>query len=504
MNTYCCLKHCRCMALGGVLLVALVAPAAAQEGETAVPAVKTFDERLLVYPINEHVLRGKKPAAEDCAVLAREKSVKRMIGLIPEEEVSAEVKEAALAAGIACEYYPIVLDSQAPVVHVDRAKVHALVERLRAPGDGTIYLYCNTGRNLNAVVDFAYRLTVEQATFVDALGAVLQRGFAAPEQPGLVEDMKLLASGLDELPAVPVMPLADADLLGRGKRVDAGNLKLHIKTVGEGPAVFALHGGPGESHLILRPYLDALAANHTLVYFDQRGCGFSDRPPFREAYSIARLVEDLEALRVTLGHEKISLVAQSSGGPVAARYALTYPDRVEKLVIVSSWASAEEFTSNVRISNYLILPDDMKLYGEVAERLQSQQRDPNDDELSDLQKCMYPTQFFGRLTPEFREDWSRRAKLSSTAWQALSGEYAGGRGTRQPLDLRPDLAKIKDIPTLVIVGKYDVVTPPHVVRTYAEGIPGARFEIIDQCGHHPFVEQNQKFIELVGGFLAGE
>jgi proline iminopeptidase len=443
------------------------------------------------------------PTAEDCAVLAREKGVRRMISLLSESSVPDDVKQAAAASGIRYEFYPLLAEGTDPEqVRVDRAKVRSLVEELRRAGDGTTYVHCRTGRNTSAVVNFTYRMTVDGKSYADALIEVIQRGFQGTTHQGLIEDLKLLAAGLDALPPVPIMPIDDSELLGRGTRVNAGAIRLHTKSLGEGPPLYAVHGGPGESHLIMRPYLDALAEDHTLVYFDQRGCGYSDRPPFREAYSIARLVEDLEALRAALGHEKISLIAQSSGGPVAARYALAYPERVDKLIIVSSWASAEEFSQTARYAAALIAPEDLKVFTEISRTLGAQQRDPNDDELSALQKCMYPTQFFGRLTPEFRKDWSRRAQVSSMAWQALDGEYTGSRGTKDALDLRPDLPKITDTPTLVIAGKYDVVTPPQVVRTYADGIPGARFEVMDLCGHYPYVEQNEAFLTLVRGFLA--
>lgn len=496
-------RHHRGCASALILTLALGAAAATSRAEepaaTPAPAAQTWDQRLMVFPINDHLIRGGLPQAEDVATLSREKGVKRIVSLIPEDQVPAEVKQAASAAGVAYDFRPIAEGGEGADLHVDRAKVQAVVEELRGE-QGMTYLHCRSGRNLNGVVEFTYRLRVDGMSYADALIEVLRHGLQSAERPGLVTDLKLIASGLDALPPVPVMPLADADLLGRDKRVNAGGVRLHVKQMGAGPALYLVHGGPGESHLLFRPYLDALAKDHTLVYFDQRGCGYSERPPFREAYTVERLVADLEALRAALGHEKISLLGQSAGGAVAAHYALAHPDRVDKLVIVSSWASAEEFVRTGNLANALLSADDVEEYRKLIEPIATQRRDPNDEEFSALQKVMYPAQFFGKITPEFRADWSRRSRISSLAVQALSGEFMGSAQVPNRLDLRPQLAAIK-APTLVIAGKYDVVVPVETARTYATGIPGARFEVIDQSGHYPFVEQNEQFIRLVSDFL---
>jgi len=490
------------LAAAVAVLCVVVVPTRAEE-PPAKPA-PTWDQRLGIFPINDHVVRGALPEATDCAKLAQEKGVKRIISLLPENEVPADVKQAADAAGIKYEFHPIAEGGEGADRHTDRAEVAAVVDELRSAGGGTTYLHCKSGRNLNAVVDFAYQVKVDDKPYVEALLEVFKRGMQAPQNPGLVQDLKLIASGLDALPVVPVMPLSDSELLGRGKRVNAGGVRLHVKSMGEGPAVYVLHGGPGESHIMFRPYLDALAKDHTLVYYDQRGCGYSERPPFREAYTIERNVADLDALREALGHDKITLLGQSTGGALAVSYALAHPEHVDKLVIVSSWASAEEFTRTQNVANGMLTADDIAKLRELSMPLAAQRRDPNDDELSAMQEVVYPTQFFGALTPEFKKDWSRRARVSSLVAQAMNMQYMGPPGAPGRLDLRPRLGELKGIPTLVIAGQFDVVAPVETVRTYAQGIPDARFEIIPNAGHYVFVEQNAKFLEAVQPFLTAQ
>src|SRR5260221_3980958 len=104
--------------------------------------------------------------------------------------------------------------------------------------------------------------------------------------------------------------------------------------IGAGPPAVVLHGGPGAHHDYLLPGFDRLARGRTLIYYDQRGGGRS--PVSRETpVGWREHVEDLEALRGLWGLERLALVGYSWGGLLALLYALTHPDRVERLRLVS-------------------------------------------------------------------------------------------------------------------------------------------------------------------------
>ncbi|MCB9849674.1 MAG: alpha/beta fold hydrolase [Phycisphaerales bacterium] len=489
--------------LVSILVVGVNATARAQDAPAPAP---TFDERLEIANITDNILRGKPPEVADYATLAKDKGVKRIICLLKQDEVSAEQQDAAKKAGIEYIFRPImaVESDKQEERRIDRPAVKAIVETLRNPGDGVTYIHCDNGRDRTGVVHFAYLVLVDKLDYGFAVLEIARRGFNASGHQGFQEDLKLLASGLDALPVLQVMPISDLQLTSRGKRMAVPGVRLNVKESGKGSAVYTLHGGPGETHMTLRPYLDDFANDHDLVYFDQRGCGLSSRPQFSEAYSIERLVEDLENLRKALGHEKISLIAHSSGGAVAARYALEHREHVDKLVIVSSWASSDMITKTSVLGLVLMSHKDQDALADVLRKLREEQRDFNDEELGEMQKSFYPAQFFGKMTPEFREDWNRRAKLSALAYHALSTEYFGKTTDPQHLDLRPQLAQLAGVPTLVIAGRFDIVTPPGTVKAYADGIPGARFEVFEKSGHHPFVEENERFVKLVREFLDGK
>src|SRR4029079_15648146 len=119
---------------------------------------------------------------------------------------------------------------------------------------------------------------------------------------------------------------------------------LYQTTVGVGPEVVVLHGGPGADSAYLRPGFDALARGRTLVYYDQRGGGKSPVPRdvpvgWREQ------VADLEALRVGWEQEHLAIAGYSWGGLLALLYAIEHPRRVSHLALISPapcWRSARE------------------------------------------------------------------------------------------------------------------------------------------------------------------
>ena len=103
------------------------------------------------------------------------------------------------------------------------------------------------------------------------------------------------------------------------------------------PVIF-LHGGPGyNSHSFATLAGPRLEQHLQMVYFDQRGCGRSERP-WTQAYSIETLVEDIEALRHRLGADKISLIGHSFGGALALEYAVRHPEHVWRMVLVGGFS----------------------------------------------------------------------------------------------------------------------------------------------------------------------
>jgi len=93
--------------------------------------------------------------------------------------------------------------------------------------------------------------------------------------------------------------------------------RVWYRSVGEGGTpLLCLHGGPGFTHYYLEP-LEALADRRQVIFYDQLGCGRSDRPEDGALWTVDRFVEELAAVRAALGLERLHLFGSSWGGMLA-------------------------------------------------------------------------------------------------------------------------------------------------------------------------------------------
>ncbi len=124
-----------------------------------------------------------------------------------------------------------------------------------------------------------------------------------------------------------------------------GGYRVWYRRVGDGGVpLLILHGGPGAGHDYLEP-LEALCADRTVVFYDQLGCGRSDRPEDTSLWRIERFVVEVDAVREALGLETVHLLGQSWGGWLAIEYMLTDPRGVIGLVLASTSASIPQFVA---------------------------------------------------------------------------------------------------------------------------------------------------------------
>ena len=136
-----------------------------------------------------------------------------------------------------------------------------------------------------------------------------------------------------DLPAVP--PYCD-ELDLDARYVNIGDCNLYIEEEGEGVPMVILHGGPGSTHHDFHPHFSRAKNFAKVIYYDQRGCGFSDYEPGEGGYSVEQAVNDLEKLRQALGIEKWIVLGHSYGGYLAQRYAIEYPESVMGLILVTA------------------------------------------------------------------------------------------------------------------------------------------------------------------------
>lgn len=116
--------------------------------------------------------------------------------------------------------------------------------------------------------------------------------------------------------------------------VDSGGVKIHAVSMGEGPLVIMLHGFP-DYWYTWRNVMPEVSKTHQVVAIDLRGYNLSDKPEGVENYRMEKLVGDVSAVADHFKGEKFTLVGHDWGGAIAWTYAMTHPERVERLVILN-------------------------------------------------------------------------------------------------------------------------------------------------------------------------
>ncbi|MBC7790751.1 MAG: alpha/beta hydrolase, partial [Anaerolineae bacterium] len=116
---------------------------------------------------------------------------------------------------------------------------------------------------------------------------------------------------------------------------DVNGVRLHYATQGDGKLMLFLHGFP-EFWYAWKGQLSEFGKDHRAVAVDMRGYNLSSKPAEVEAYRMATLVEDIKQLADHLGAKQFVLVGHDWGGVVAWSFAMTHPDRLEKLVIINA------------------------------------------------------------------------------------------------------------------------------------------------------------------------
>lgn len=270
--------------------------------------------------------------------------------------------------------------------------------------------------------------------------------------------------------------------------ITVNGVELFYAEEGSGPPCLLLHGGPGLDHHEFVPWLTPLASTARLIYLDYRGNGRSPRIS-PEQFTTAAVVEDLEALRQSLGFAQMAVLGHSFGGFIALCYALTHPDTVSRLIIS---CSAPSFDIAAEVEEQLANFGSPAVAAAFARENEMQ----TDEDMRAIIFDELPF-YFTTYPKEIRlraEDWARRTRYSA----ALSSWWSVNQ---LPLyDVRPRLGELH-MPTLVIAGRHDRVCSVHQATIIQQGIHGARLAVCEHSGHMPQMEEPERYIEVVRDFL---
>ena len=141
--------------------------------------------------------------------------------------------------------------------------------------------------------------------------------------------------------------------------IDVPGGKVWYRAVGdnaEATPLLCLHGGPGFTHYYLEA-LEALADRRRVIFYDQFGCGRSDRPGDLTLWNVDRFVAELAQVRSALELDRLHLFGSSWGGMLAMQYVLDRRPDLESLILCGSPASMEEMHRRIAGSRLAIIED---------------------------------------------------------------------------------------------------------------------------------------------------
>jgi pimeloyl-ACP methyl ester carboxylesterase/DNA-binding CsgD family transcriptional regulator len=213
---------------------------------------------------------------------------------------------------------------------------------------------------------------------------------------------------------------------------------------------------------VWRHWLDGLAERHTVIRYDERGCGLSDRQV--EDLSLDARLADLEAVIDAAGLEHVALVGMSQGGPVAVAYAACHPERVSQLILYGTYARGR------------LMRDPSPTAREQAQLMISLIR-MGWGQSEPAFRRLFTTLFIPDATSEQMEWFDELQRVTTEPATAIRIRHA-----RNHDDVTREAAQVTS-PTLVVHARGDALVPFSEGRLLATLIPGARFVPLDSRNH---------------------
>lgn len=248
----------------------------------------------------------------------------------------------------------------------------------------------------------------------------------------------------------------------------AGGGHIWAERAGDGPPLVLLHGSVHDSRLWDRVFAE-LAPHHTVVRYDARGHGRSTLPtePFRYE-------DDLLAVLDRFGFRAAELVGLSMGGEAALDFTLEHPERVRSLTLIAASVGGHEWPRGPETDAY------------VAAQRGSDARQIAELELTVWASLGDRAPGFDVIDPMVRENAEARA-VAEKGHVLDPDEDAVGR-----------LDRI-EVPTTVVVGDHDHPEIGVIAGRLADGIPGARLEVVADTDHYLPLRAPGRLLELLLG-----
>ncbi|MDZ4673324.1 MAG: proline iminopeptidase-family hydrolase [Gemmatimonadota bacterium] len=306
--------------------------------------------------------------------------------------------------------------------------------------------------------------------------------------------LKRLAIGLSTLVfsacATPQAPPTDEGFItGPGGRV-------YWARTGAGPGtpLLVIHGGPGSGSWGLKPWAE-LGDERLVVRYDQLGAGKSDHPTDTTLYTVARYVQELQAIRDSLGLTEVHLYGRSWGAMLVEAYMGTAPAGVRSVTLSSPLVTTAQWEADAD-SLILLLPDSMQ---QAIARHQA----AGTTDHAEYQAAM--TEYYARHLGR----QPRRSPADADSARQTSGSFVYGymwgpseftaTGTLKTFDATEWLRGIR-VPALFVTGEFDEATPAST-EMFSKLVPGSEFAVVPNAGHSTENDNPEALLRIVRNFL---
>lgn len=314
-------------------------------------------------------------------------------------------------------------------------------------------------------------------------------------------------------------PYTNSVVQGEGFWTMHDGTRIHYRNEGTGDPVLIVHGGPGEPYKKAWEGLKMVRQGYSFIYYDQRGCGQSSRPIDRlstcewkecqteltKKLGIEAALMDIEEIRRIMGTEKITIIGHSYGAVIAALYTAEFPDKVNKLVMVSPAPSIRfpiDPSDDINTIMSKNLPADTNAeFEKYRENLWNPEQvlKMNEEELS-----IQDRNFF-----YFYDEYHKNIGLPNSVdlinnlvdKENIGGWLPYGYAWSFPntFDYRNDLKAITS-PALILWGDKDI-TKESWAKDYSRYISNSRVAMIGNVGHFMFEENPAAFADVINDFL---
>ncbi|MGP5930498.1 proline iminopeptidase-family hydrolase [Corynebacterium glyciniphilum] len=263
------------------------------------------------------------------------------------------------------------------------------------------------------------------------------------------------------------------------------------------PPLVVIHGGPGMTHDYLTD-LDRLAdlpgSAREVIYYDQAGCGNTERPAGVRSWNLELFVDELDSVLSALELETYDLLGHSAGGWISLSLALRQRTGLRRLVLASTCADMPRYQREIAALKDA-LPDGL---GAVIDQCEA-------EGTTDSAEYGQAFGLFQSLHVLRLDDMPDHMLVSITGlndeiYDALLGPEWNMTGSLQSWSVADQLSEIT-VPVLVTSGRFDEMTPA-TVRPMVDSIPDARWHIFEQSAHMAMMEEPELYADVVSAFLS--